>query len=609
MEERKFDPYQFIGFVLIAMILTWMLYVNKPEEGANPAAEPDKTEVAPQVEQTPPIQLNDSLQKINLQSTFGIFSNWMTDQGAATQRLENKNLLLEISPKGGVLELVRLKDYTDYLDQPLELIKEGNNQFNVQFTTKDGRRLNTKDFYFSPQLSSKNGKQILSLKAAIAPNQYLEFVYAIDTERFLVDFSIQSSGIATLLDSSEPALLSWETRAYRNSKSIDYEGRYTELTYGYEGDKIDYLSLSGTDEESPQQVRWVSFRQHFFSAILIPEKPIDQLNVTTDNLADDKSLNEVFTKKFGLEIPLDYRSGEFDSRFEYYFGITDYQTLKSYDRDLESSIPLGWGIFGWLNRFLFLPLFGFLSSFLPHGIAIILMTIIVRLGMSPVTYKSYVSQIKMKVLRPEIEELNKKYKDNAVKRQQETMSLYNRAGANPMAGCIPALLQLPVFYALFTFFPVAFELRKKSFLWADDLSSYDSILDLGFSIPFYGDHVSLFPILASIAIFFYTQMTTGQQAMPQQPGMPNMKIIMYLMPLMMLFFFNNYASGLSLYYFVSNLLTIFLMLVIKNYIIDDDKIYAKIEENKKKPKKARGFSARLQKAMEEAEKQKKARGR
>jgi len=610
MEERKFDPYQFIGFVLIAMILTWMLYVNKPEEGANPAAEPDKTEVAPQVEQTPPIQLNDSLQKINLQSTFGIFSNWMTDQGAATQRLENKNLLLEISPKGGVLELVRLKDYTDYLDQPLELIKEGNNQFNVQFTTKDGRRLNTKDFYFSPQLSSKNGKQILSLKAAIAPNQYLEFVYAIDTERFLVDFSIQSSGIATLLDSSEPALLSWETRAYRNSKSIDYEGRYTELTYGYEGDKIDYLSLSGTDEESPQQVRWVSFRQHFFSAILIPEKPIDQLTVTTDNLADDKSLNEVFTKKFGLEIPLDFRSGEFDSRFEYYFGITDYQTLKSYDRDLESSIPLGWGIFGWLNRFLFLPLFGFLSSFLPHGIAIILMTIIVRLGMSPVTYKSYVSQIKMKVLRPEIEELNKKYKDNAaVKRQQETMSLYNRAGANPMAGCIPALLQLPVFYALFTFFPVAFELRKKSFLWADDLSSYDSILDLGFSIPFYGDHVSLFPILASIAIFFYTQMTTGQQAMPQQPGMPNMKIIMYLMPLMMLFFFNNYASGLSLYYFVSNLLTIFLMLVIKNYIIDDDKIHAKIEENKKKPKKAGGFSARLQKAMEEAEKQKKARGR
>ena len=609
MEERRFDPYQFIGFVLIAMILTWMLYVNQPEEVASPPATPENTEAAVDAVETLAVPLNDSLQKINLQSTFGIFSNWMTDQGAVVQKIENQDLYLEVNPKGGLLNLVRLKNYTDYLDQPLELIKGGNNVFNIQFVTKDGRRLNTKDFYFTPRLSTDNRKQILSLRANIGTNQYLEFVYAIDADDFLVDFSVQSSGIASLLDSSEPALLTWETDAYRNSKSIDYEGRYTELTYGYEGDKIDYLSLSGTDEESPEEVRWVSFRQHFFSAIIIPEQPLAQVKVSSKSLTEDESLNEVFTKKFGLEIPLVYDSGEFNSNFEYYFGITDYKTLKSYDRDLESSIPLGWGIFGWLNRFVFLPLFGFLSAFLPHGIAIILMTVIVRLAMSPVTYKSYVSQIKMKVLRPEIEELNKKYKDNAVKRQQETMSLYNRAGANPMAGCIPALLQLPVFYALFTFFPVAFELRKKSFLWADDLSSYDSVLDLGFSIPFYGDHVSLFPILASIAIFFYTQMTTGQQAMPQQPGMPNMKVVMYLMPLMMLFFFNNYASGLSLYYFVSNLLTIFLMLVIKNYIINDDKIHAKIEENKKKPRKAGGFSARLQKAMEEAEKQKKARGK
>lgn len=609
MEERRFDPYQFIGFVLIAMILTWMLYVNQPEEVASPPATPENTEAAVDAVETLAVPLNDSLQKINLQSTFGIFSNWMTDQGAVVQKIENQDLYLEVNPKGGLLNLVRLKNYTDYLDQPLELIKEGNNVFNIQFVTKDGRRLNTKDFYFTPRLSTDNRKQILSLRANIGTNQYLEFVYAIDADDFLVDFSVQSSGIASLLDSSEPALLTWETDAYRNSKSIDYEGRYTELTYGYEGDKIDYLSLSGTDEESPEEVRWVSFRQHFFSAILIPEQPLTQVKVSSKSFTEDESLNEVFTKKFGLEIPLVYDSGEFKSNFEYYFGITDYKTLKSYDRDLESSIPLGWGIFGWLNRFVFLPLFGFLSAFLPHGIAIILMTVIVRLAMSPVTYKSYVSQIKMKVLRPEIEELNKKYKDNAVKRQQETMSLYNRAGANPMAGCIPALLQLPVFYALFTFFPVAFELRKKSFLWADDLSSYDSVLDLGFSIPFYGDHVSLFPILASIAIFFYTQMTTGQQAMPQQPGMPNMKVVMYLMPLMMLFFFNNYASGLSLYYFVSNLLTIFLMLVIKNYIINDDKIHAKIEENKKKPRKAGGFSARLQKAMEEAEKQKKGRSR
>ena len=282
-------------------------------------------------------------------------------------------------------------------------------------------------------------------------------------------------------------------------------------------------------------------------------------------------MGQRFTKDFSISFPIKYSSGNFDSQFEYYFGPSDHQILKSYDRDLESSVSLGWGIFGWINKFIFLPLFGFLSSFLPYGISIIVMTIIARLAMSPVTYKSYVSQVKMKILRPEIEEINKKFKDDAIKRQQETMSLYSQAGANPMSGCIPALIQLPVFYSLFVFFPIAFELRQKSFLWADDLSSYDVIVELPFYFPLYGDHISLFPILASVAIFIYTKMTMGQQTMPQQPGMPNMKIIMYLMPLMMLFFFNNYSSGLSLYYFVSNLLTIFLMLVIKNYIIDNDK--------------------------------------
>ena len=290
---------------------------------------------------------------------------------------------------------------------------------------------------------------------------------------------------------------------------------------------------------------------------------------------------------------------------DFYFGPTDYQILKSYGNKLETSVPLGWGIFGWINRFIFLPLFSFLASFFPYGISIIILTIIVRLAMSPVVYKSYVSQIKMKTLKPEIEEITAKHKNNAVKKQQETMALYSKAGVNPMSGCIPALIQLPIFYALFTFFPVAFELRQKSFLWAEDLSSYDSIFELPFSIPFYGDHVSLFPILASVAIFVYTLMTTGQQTMPQQEGMPNMKFIIYMMPLMMLFFFNNYASGLSLYYFVSNTLTIILMLVIKNFIIKEDRIRAQIAENKKKPRKKGGFSERLQKAMEAAEAQKK----
>jgi YidC/Oxa1 family membrane protein insertase len=226
--------------------------------------------------------------------------------------------------------------------------------------------------------------------------------------------------------------------------------------------------------------------------------------------------------------------------------------------------------------------------------------------MSPVTYKSYLSQAKMKVLKPEITEINDKFKDNAMKKQQETMKLYNKAGVNPMSGCVPALIQMPIFYALFMFFPTSFALRQKSFLWADDLSSYDTILELPFSIPFYGDHVSLFPILASVAIFFYMMMTTGQN-MPTQPGMPNMKFILYLSPVMMLIFFNSYASGLSLYYFVSNLITIFIMLAIKNFILDDDKIHARIQANKEKPKKEGKFQSKMREIMEQAEAQKKQR--
>jgi YidC/Oxa1 family membrane protein insertase len=272
---------------------------------------------------------------------------------------------------------------------------------------------------------------------------------------------------------------------------------------------------------------------------------------------------------------------------------------------------LGWGVFGWINKFIFIPLFGFLSSFIAYGIAIIVFTILIKIAMSPITYKSFLSQAKMKVLRPEINELNEKFKKDAMKKQQETMKLYSKAGVNPMAGCIPALIQLPFMYASFQFFPSAFVLRQKSFLWADDLSSFDEIVKLPFHIPFYGDHISLFPILAAIAIFFYMKMTSGDQQMaaPQQEGMPDMaklmKMMIYISPLMMLFFFNNYGSGLSLYNFISNLITIGIMIVIKRYVVDENKIHAQIQENKlKEPKKKGRFQQKMQEMMEQAEAQK-----
>ena len=606
MEEKKFDPYQFIGFILIALILTWMLYRNGPTE-----EQKSESKTITEQDITSPSSPEESetsaafIQQQKVES-FGDLGTLFKSNSLENISISTENISYEVQSKGAQIVVLQLDKFENFADNPLRLISESNSDFNVKLSTLDGRVLNTRDIFFTPTLTDQADSYKLLMTASISTRQSIVFEYVFPKQGYLYTVNLKTKGMQTLLNSSTPPDFSWKTDAFRNSRSIDYENRYTEFTFGYEEDRVDYLSLNGEDKESRDGIRWISYRQHFFSSILIPSTQIASAELTSIDLASEENLEEKFTKTFKTSYSLGLTDGNLNTQLTFYNGPTDYDSLKALDGDLETSIPMGWGIFGWINRVIFLPLFGFLSSFLSFGIAIIVMTVIVRLAMSPVTYKSYVSQIKMKVLRPDIEIINNKYKDDAVKRQQETMSLYSRAGANPMSGCVPALLQLPIFYALFSFFPVAFVLRDKSFLWADDLSSYDSVYDLGFSIPFYGDHISLFPILASIAIFFYTQMTTGQQAMPQQPGMPNMKIIMYLMPLMMLFFFNNYASGLSLYYFVSNLLTIILMLVIKNYIVNDQKILSKIEENKKKPKKAGGFSSRLQKAMEQAEKQKKA---
>ena len=606
MEEKKFDPYQFIGFILIALILTWMLYRNGPTE-----EQKSESKTITEQDITSPSSPEESetsaafIQQQKVES-FGDLGTLFKSNSVENVSISTENISYEVQSKGAQIVVLQLDKFENFADNPLRLISESNSDFNVKLSTLDGRVLNTRDIFFTPTLIDQADSYKLLMTASFSNRQSIVFEYVFPKQGYLYTVNLKTEGMQTLLNSSILPNFSWKTDAFRNSRSIDYENRYTEYTFGYEEDRVDYLSLNGEDKESREGIRWISYRQHFFSSILIPSTPIASAELTSIDLASEENLEEKFTKTFKTSYSLGLTNGNLNTQLTFYNGPTDYDSLKALDGDLETSIPMGWGIFGWINRVIFLPLFGFLSSFLSFGIAIIVMTVIVRLAMSPVTYKSYVSQIKMKVLRPDIEIINNKYKDDAVKRQQETMSLYSRAGANPMSGCVPALLQLPIFYALFSFFPVAFVLRDKSFLWADDLSSYDSVYDLGFGIPFYGDHISLFPILASIAIFFYTQMTTGQQAMPQQPGMPNMKIIMYLMPLMMLFFFNNYASGLSLYYFVSNLLTIILMLVIKNYIVNDQKILSKIEENKKKPKKAGGFSSRLQKAMEQAEKQKKA---
>ncbi len=617
MEEKKIDIQSIIGFILIGGILLWMLYTNTPEEGAV-----EDTQTTEQVDNgasenkaitsTPTAQpaANDSTSLAEAQRRLGAFgySETLASAKGGTTTISNDLIELKISNKGGYIEEARLKKFKTFDSIPVYLIKDGNASLNLKFSTIDGRTLNSENLYFEPELTENNGNQILSMKLKVSEDEYLEYRYAMRPGEYMMDFSIRSQGLTGVLNSSETPVLDWKLKGYRHAKSISYENRYTDLIYEYDGGDDDNLN-SGDDEE--ENISYIAYRQHFFTSILLTDSPFQKARFEVENLVEDEEIDTVFTKTFASTIPLDLKAGELNYNMNWYYGPSDYKILNDYDRNLDEIIPLGWGIFGWINKYLFIPFFAFLSGVLPsYGLAIIAMTIVVRIVLSPVTYKSYLSQAKMKILRPEINEISEKYKDNAMKKQQETMKLYSKAGASPMSGCLPALMQIPVFYALFQFFPSAFQLRQKSFLWADDLSSYDTIAELPFNIPFYGDHVSLFPILASVAIFIYMMMTTGQTMQAQQqPGMPNMKFLMYLSPLIMLIFFNNYASGLSLYYFTSNLITIGIMLVIKYVIIDEDKIHAKIQENKKKPKKQNRFTKKFQDMMEQAEQQQKKQNR
>ncbi|MUP46236.1 membrane protein insertase YidC [Gramella sp. BOM4] len=616
MEEKKIDIQSIIGFLLIGGILIWMLYNNTPEDTVT-EEEAAQTEQIVETEEEPQntserqlsTSENDSAALVSAQRRLGAFgySETLPSAQGGTTTIENDLLELKVSNKGGYIEEARLKNYKTYDSIPVYLIKDGNAKLNMSLSTTDGRTLNTENLYFEPELTENNGNQILSMKLKVSDNEYLEYRYAMRPGEYMLDFSIRSQGLTNVLNSSQNPTLNWELQGYRHAKSISYENRYTELIYEYDGGDDDYLGQGDLEEDEDTNISYIAYKQHFFTSILLTDTPFEKANFVSKNLVDDEEVDTLYTKAFASTIPLKLQAGELNYNMNWYYGPTDYKILNDYDRNLDEIVPLGWGIFGWINKYLFIPFFAFLSSFLPsYGIAIIVMTIVVRILLSPVTYKSYLSQAKMKVLRPEINEINEKYKDNAMKKQQETMKLYSKAGASPMSGCLPALMQIPIFYALFQFFPSAFQLRQKSFLWADDLSSYDTIAELPFHIPFYGDHVSLFPILASIAIFIYMMMTTGQNMQAsQQPGMPNMKFLMYLSPLIMLFFFNNYASGLSLYYFTSNLITIGIMLVIKYVIIDEDKIHAKIQENKKKPKKQNRFTRKFQEMMEQAEEQQK----
>ncbi|KAB1067113.1 membrane protein insertase YidC [Tamlana haliotis] len=626
MEEKKLDLNSIIGFVLIFGILGYMLWQNQPtpeeieaqqkakeeqvaaEKKANSDSE---TAVTTASDYTTGSGL-DSLQQIALKNKLGAFAySAMQSKGGETT-VETDLFELKFNSKGGYLSEVRLKQFVDYDSLPIYLLQDKNSSFNINFGTSDSRNLNTKDLPFVPEVTKNGDETVVSMKLKVSESKFLEYRYAIKEGDYMIDFAVRSQGLGNVINSASEINLDWKIKGFRHAKSITYENRYTDVHYEYEGGKDNYTGASDADKDI-EDVTWIGFKQHFFSSVLLTDKAFKTANIKTENLVDDEVVDTVYTKDFAAKMPLELQGGEFNESMDWYFGPNDFDILNAYDRNLDELVPFGWGIFGWINRYVFMPLFSFLGAYMSYGIAIVVMTILVKILLSFVQYKQFLSQAKMKILKPELDEIREKHKNNKMKAQQETMALQNKAGASPMAGCLPALIQLPVFYALFQFFPSAFDLRQKPFLWVDDLSSYDVIAELPFNIPFYGSHVSLFPILASIAIFFYMRLTTGQNmqaAQPQQEGMPDMakmmKYMMYFSPIMMLFFFNNYASGLSLYYFISNLISIGIILVIKNFILDEDKIHAQIQENKKKPKKQNRFQKKMAEMMEQAEAQQKA---
>lgn len=621
MEKKKLDLNTIIGIVLIGAIVLYMMYRQpSPEEVEAENARVEKVEaekkaneVTKEVAEITPAQINaansgDSLAVESLKGRIGSFAYSGTLASATdnTTVVENDVLRLTVSNKGGYVVEAMLKQQTMYTGENVYLIKDGSSDFNLQFNEKN-ITLNSNELFFEPTLSKNGENQVLSMKLKTSESSFLEYRYELSPGQYMLDFNIRSQGLDGVINTTQPIYLDWNLTGFRHGKSITYENRYTRLTYEYEnGEDHSKLSPSGEDEETEKDVNWMNFRQHFFSSMLLTDSPFKEVRFTSEDLVIEDT-DTLYTKKYGAKMLLEPKGGSLSYDMNMYYGPTDYKIFKTYDRNLDEAMPLGWGIFGLINKFIIIPVFGMLTQWFPAGIAIIVLTILFKLLLSPVQYKQYLSQAKMKVLKPEMDAIREKHEGNKMKIQQETLKLQNIAGASPLKGCLPAVLQIPVFYALFTFFPTAFDLRQKSFLWAEDLSSFDVIANLPFNIPIYGNHVSLFPILASIAIFVYMMMSTGQSMQQQQqPGMPNMKFLMYLSPLFMLVFFNQYASGLSVYYLTSNLITIGIMLVIKKFIIDEDKIHAKIQVMKKKPKKQNRFQRKMGEMMDQAEAQKKA---
>ena len=618
------DKNTVIGLVLIMAVIFGFSWLNQPskEELARRQHVRDSIAAANEAAYLAQLELEreqataDSLAAIGemtldstrLERTFGQFAN----AGVGVEEhfvIENDYLRLTFSNKGGRVCAAEMKNYQRYDSLPLMLFADGDASLGFTLFTNDNRVLNTKSLFFQPTVDKTADAQIVTMRLAVDAESYLDFVYTIPNDDYMTEMEIKAHNMGRILSPNTSSLdMQWQSLIRQNEKGRKFESRYATLNYKYVSDDMERLSeLKNDSEKLAGKVRWIAFKDHFFSTIMIADDAFTAANVESELMPERSE----FIKKHKMEATVAFDpNGVRPTKFHTYYGPNQYKVLKSYDKDLSGDdklrlqhiIPMGWSIFRWISTGVIIPVFNFLSKYIAsYGIIILLLTIIIKLVILPFTFKSYMSSAKMRVLRPQIEDINARIPaEKAMERQQATMALYQKVGVSPMSGCLPMLFQMPILFAMFSFFPTAFELRGQSFLWADDLSSYDAIVSWSTYIPlitpYFGNHISLFCLLMTVTNIIYTKINMATTGAGDQPGAGMMKTMMYMMPIMFMFMFNNYASGLSYYYFVSLLITIIQTYLFRLFV-DDKKVLAQLEKNKAKPQKKSAFMQRLEEAQ------------
>lgn len=633
------DKNTILGFVLIALILIGFSVMNRPNEeelaqqkhynDSIALVEKAKTANTQAIKQQP-VAADTAALAANTDTTaltdvYGAFDVAAKGENKVVV-LENELVKLNVAAKGGRIVSAQLKNYKTHDGKPLILFNAQESNMGFTFVTNNNRVVNTTNLYFEQNgaiVKDAKGNQTLTMRLKTSTNAYLDYIYVLPANDYMLTFSLKANAMNTVLPIGTNSLeMQWASKIRQQEKGYTFEDRYSQIHFKYVADDVEKLSQTKDDEQKlANKIKWISFSGQFFSSIFIANDAF-----TSTTLSSKKEVEgSGYLKSYASEMAIAFDpTGKESSDFKLFFGPNQYKILSAYDKELKGDnklnlraiIPLGWGIFGWVNRFMIIPMFNFFSTFISNfGIIILLMTLVIKLLLFPLTYKSYISSAKMKVLKPEIDEINARIPaDKMAERQKATMELYNKVGVSPMSGCLPTLLQMPILFAMFSFFPAAIELRQESFLWASDLSSYDAIWSWNTYIPlittYFGNHISLFTLLMTVTTIVYTKLNMANTPTNDQMGGAMMKWMMYLMPLMFMFMFNSYASGLSYYYFISTLMSIAQTYAIRA-TVDEKKLLAQLHAKRKaksaSPKKSGGFMERLEKMQREQEKRLKAR--